>query len=66
MDVFDYLGGNVRSSHSRPLRDHRNEGIEFGGQTSIPAAGQAERVELMRERWDQGLDIWTGEPSKES
>ena len=66
MDVFDYLGGNVRSSHFRPLRDHRNEGIEFGGQTSIPAAGQAERVELMRERWDQGLDIWTGEPSKES
>jgi hypothetical protein len=24
-----------------------------------------EKVELMRERWEQGLDIWTGEPSEE-
>jgi len=59
-EVFSEL-----SSCRGPLRDHRNDGVQFGGVTNIPVEGQAARIELMRERWEQGLDIWTGEASKE-
>ena len=48
-----------------PLRDHRNDGVQFGGETTTPVDGQSARIELYRERWEQGLDIWTGEPSDE-
>ena len=45
-----------------PLQDHRQDGQEFGGVTNVPVEGHLERIELYRERWEQGLDIWTGEP----
>ena len=50
-----------------PLRDHRNDGVQFGGETNVRDGMEwvAAKVELMRERWEQGLDIWTGEPSEE-
>ena len=47
------------------MRDHRNDGVQFAGVTNTPVDGQADRVELMRERWEHGLDIWTVEPSEE-
>ena len=43
------------------LRDHRQDGQEFGGVTNCPVAGHPERIELYRDRWERGLDIWTGE-----
>lgn len=59
-EVFSEL-----SSCRGPLRDHRNDGVQFGGVTNTPVEGQSARIELMRDRWEQGLDIWTGEASKE-
>ena len=60
-DGFDFSSVNW----GRALRDHRNDGVQFAGVTNTPVDGQADRVEVMRERWEQGWDIWTGEPSEE-
>lgn len=60
--------GALQSLEGRgPLRDHRKDGVSFGGETSVRDGMEwvGEKVELMRERWEQGLDIWTGEPSEE-
>jgi len=63
----DVLGGLQSLDWKGPLRDHRNDGVEFGGETNVRDGMDwvKARVELMRERWEQGLDIWTGEPSDE-
>ena len=38
-----------------------NRDVKGSGESELSKA-KAPRVEMYRERWEQGLDLWTGEP----
>ena len=61
------LGFVMDDDVMEPMRDRRREGFEFGGETQRREDMEwvDAKIDLMRDRWAAGLDIWTGEPRDE-
>lgn len=72
MRNYDSMSGDMITSHSRPLKNvigkHRKSASKIEVASTLAGKPQSvidsinERVDIMRVRHEQGLDLWTGEP----